>query len=256
MTRILAGFAIIIAVFSGAGWLTLQRVKGETIQTSNHQVAGAQDSIVDEQPTPEPVTYDIDSPTSLTVIVNKLRPLPQDYRAPDLIAPAVTLHQAASAENMQVRQIMEADLIRLFADAAAAGIQIEVGSAYRSAATQKSLYNGYVASSGQAYADLTSARPGYSEHQTGLSIDFVASSGACFIEQCFADQPEGQWLAAHAHEYGFVLRYPLNKTSVTGYDFEPWHFRYLGIDIATSIYQQDITVEEFFGLPPAPDYAP
>ncbi len=256
MQRILMLFAVIIAIGTTAGYVGLKQA---TKTTATGTIANnSQNPKSTPAPSAEPTAiapkYDIDSPDSVTVVVNKQRPLPLDYRAVDLYAPPVKLRQSASTENMQVRQVMEADLVAMFEAANEAGLQLAIGSAYRSAATQKTLYNGYVASSGQVYADLTSARPGFSEHQTGLSIDFVRFDGSCFIEKCFADTAEGTWLANNAHRFGFVLRYPLNKTDITGYDFEPWHFRYLGVEPATAIYEQNITVEEFFELGPAPDY--
>ena len=204
----------------------------------------------------EPVQYDIDSPASLTAVINKTRPLPINYQADDLYSPGVPLRQSPNTQNMLVRRVMEADLKALVAAAKAAGSQLVIGSAYRSADTQRSLYDGYVRSSGQATADLTSARPGHSEHQTGLAIDFTNAASTCFLETCFADTKEGTWLAANAHGFGFILRYPLHKTPVTGYSFEPWHYRYVGNPLASQIHVSGQTLEEFFGLPKAPHYNP
>jgi hypothetical protein len=110
--------------------------------------------------------------------------------------------------------------------------------------------------SGQASADLRSARPGYSEHQTGLAIDISALPENCTLDEtCFADTA-GQWLATNAFKWGVVLRYPSDKTPVTGYEFEPWHYRYVGVALATEMHNTGITtLEEFFGLPAAPTYA-
>src|SRR5690606_37608630 len=135
------------------------------------------------------------------------------------------------------------------------GKEMQIQSAYRSYGVQVNVYNGWVNQLGQAGADLTSARPGHSEHQTGLAVDISSVPAVCALDQCFADTPEGKWLAAHAHKWGFVLRYPNGKTSVTGYEFEPWHYRYVGVDLATAMHETGIrTLEEFFGLPAAPDY--
>lgn len=257
MQKLFLAFVLSVIAATG-GYVLLHNTKAEapsnprvieSSQTNNQNSASTTKS--DEE---SAVTYDIDSPDSTTVIVNKLRPLPEDFKADDLFVPDAPLRQSASSENMHVRKVLETDLLALFAAASDAGIRIQIGSAYRSAATQNSLYNGYVASSGQAFADLTSARPSFSEHQTGLSIDFSSEDGQCFLEKCFADTIEGKWLAANAPNYGFVLRYPLNKTAITGYDFEPWHFRYLGKQIASQITDSGVTVEEFFGTGPAPDY--
>lgn len=247
---------IIVAIFGTGSYVVLQQNKagapGYDMPTETQQ---ASQGVFGESVTPTPKQYDIDSPNSVTVMVNKMRPLPADHKAEDLYAPNVPLRQSADAENMQVRRIMENDLNALSAAASQAGVPVTIGSAYRSAATQTTLYNGYVAASGQAFADLTSARPGYSEHQTGLAIDFMGAHG-CFLEKCFADTPEGSWLATNAHRYGFVLRYPLNKTDITGYDFEPWHFRYIGTEPAAEVYEKGLTLEEYFQTGPAATYKP
>ena len=109
---------------------------------------------------------------------------------------------------------------------------------------------------GQAGADLTSARPGHSEHQTGLAVDISAVPATCALDQCFADTVQGKWLAKNAYKWGFVLRYPNKMTSITGYEFEPWHYRYVGVELATEMHTTGIkTLEQFFDLPAAPGYA-
>jgi zinc D-Ala-D-Ala carboxypeptidase len=102
-------------------------------------------------------------------------------------------------------------------------------------------------------SDPTTAPPGRSEHQTGLAIDIGSESGYCSLAECFADTPEGQWLAANAWRFGFLLRYPADKIDITGYTFEPWHYRYIGVDLSTEMHERGVTtLEEFFGLPAAP----
>jgi D-alanyl-D-alanine carboxypeptidase len=108
---------------------------------------------------------------------------------------------------------------------------------------------------GKAVADSQSARPGYSEHQTGLAVDVEPTSRKCEVEACFGDTPEGKWVAANAHKFGFIIRYPKNMQSVTGYIYEPWHIRYVGKELAGEMHKQNIaTLEQFFGLEAAPDY--
>ena len=114
-------------------------------------------------------------------------------------------------------------------------------SAYRSYSTQESIYNSYVKRNGQEKADTFSARPGHSEHQTGLAVDInTASSSANF-----QNTEEYQWLINNSYKYGFILRYPDKKNHITGYKYEPWHYRYVGIDVATKIFLEDITFEEY-----------
>lgn len=198
-------------------------------------------------------TFSIDDPASLWVVVNKLRPLnPQDYAAPDLVSVPVPYVNAPT-----LRQEASDQIVAMFAQyQAETGNQMQSQSAYRSYSVQVNVYQGWVNSLGQAGADQTSARPGHSEHQTGLAMDISGVPATCALDQCFADTNQGQWLAANAYKWGFILRYPNGLTNITGYEFEPWHYRYVGIELATEMHDTGIqTMEEFFGLPPAPDYA-
>ena len=126
--------------------------------------------------------------------------------------------------------------------AANEGLNIYLSSGYRSYSQQDAIYNNYVSWYGQAQADTFSARPGHSEHQTGLAIDVNT------IDDSFAGTPEAIWLENHAHEYGFIIRYPKGKESITGYKYEPWHIRYLGVEKATDVYNSGLTLEEYLGI--------
>ena len=131
---------------------------------------------------------------------------------------------------------------RLVYAAAREGLNIYLSSGYRSYSTQYGLYHRYGARDGYAAADTYSARPGHSEHQTGLALDVNT------ITASFAYTREGRWLAAHAHEYGFIIRYPADKTAVTGYIYEPWHIRYLGTEMAKAVFASGLCLEEFLGI--------
>ncbi|MFT4232777.1 MAG: D-alanyl-D-alanine carboxypeptidase family protein [Leucobacter sp.] len=194
----------------------------------------------------------VDDPMSIWVVSNKLRPLdPLDF-APSDLSP---LEGVENEYGQPLREPAARAVERLMAAAAADGQTLWVISAYRDYATQVALYDGYVARDGQEAADTYSARPGHSEHQTGLAVDFD-DHGDCYLAACFADTPAGAWLAVHAHEYGFILRYPEGKQDVTGFMPEPWHFRYVGTELAEEMRTSGVTtLEEFFGLPAAPDYA-
>ena len=120
-------------------------------------------------------------------------------------------------------------------------INLRSVSAYRSYSTQKSIYNNYVKRNGQTKADTFSARAGHSEHQTGLAIDINPASSNAHFE----NTKEYDWLINNSYKYGFILRYPLNKTHITGYKYEPWHYRYVGIEAATKIHEENITYEEY-----------
>ena len=95
-----------------------------------------------------------------------------------------------------------------------------------------------------------SAVPGHSEHETGLAIDVSGSDGKCAATDCFGDTMEAKWLAEHAAEYGFIIRYPKGKESITGYKYEPWHLRYVGVQIASEIAEQASTLEEYYNAVP------
>lgn len=191
----------------------------------------------------------IDEPTSITVVVNKRRSLASSYVPPDLVVPTWS-----GAAGLPLRAEAARAVEVLAADAAAAGISLRSVSSYRSYARQEVIHNGYVAREGVAGADTHSARPGHSEHQTGLVVDFDDGAG-CSLSTCFANTAGGQWLVANAYRYGFILRYPNGLQHIVGYSYEPWHYRYVGVETATAMHTGGIaTLEEYFGLPAAPDY--
>lgn len=197
--------------------------------------------------------FSTDDPASRWVVVNKLRPLqPIDYE-PALVRANVT-HVYAPLMRPEAAVALQ-QMFDAGAAEGAGGMQLQ--NSYRSYATQVAVHTQQVAQYGQATADAQSARPGFSEHQTGYALDIATVPSVCAIQECFGVTPQGQWLAANAYRFGFVLRYPQGKQAVTGYIVEPWHFRYVGVELATEMHRVGITtLEEFFGLPPAPDYAP
>lgn len=208
-------------------------------------------------PAPSPPAFDrsrlsIDDPASIWVVVDKLRPLnPLEHAPADLVDTPVSFQNAPS-----LRAEAAAAMATMFSTAAAEGAgEMTLQSAYRSYATQVGVYNRYVGSIGQAAADAQSARPGHSEHQTGLAADISPIPLSCVLEECFGETPQGRWLAENSWRFGYVLRYPADKTPVTGFIYEPWHFRYVGVELATELRTTGVTtLEEFFGLPPAPGY--
>lgn len=126
--------------------------------------------------------------------------------------------------------------------AAEEGLDIYLSSGFRSYEYQSQIYNNYSNIYGSETADTFSARPGHSEHQTGLAIDVNT------IDDSFAGTPEAIWLAEHAHEFGFIIRYPADKVDITGYKYEPWHIRYLGVELATDVYNSGLCLEEYLGI--------
>ncbi|WP_348789830.1 M15 family metallopeptidase [Leifsonia sp. NPDC080035] len=194
----------------------------------------------------------IDDPASTWVVVNKARALsPLDYAPADLDYPDVTY---VNRQPMR-REVADA-LVRMFhAGRVEAGLGFSVQSAYRSFESQTRVYDDDVHTNGQAYADTDTARPGHSEHQTGLAVDISAVPAHCSLAACFAGTPQGTWLAANAWRFGFLLRYPADKVPVTGFTFEPWHYRYIGVPLAAQLHTTGVTtLEEFFGVPGGTEY--
>ena len=178
------------------------------------------------------------NPTSYDFIVNKNIKLTSDYVPNDL--ELIDLNY--SCENKYLRKKAKIAFEEMAKDAKNEGYTIIAVSTYRSYDYQEKLYNGYVKDKGFYYADLASARAGHSEHQTGLAFD-VANSTLDYDN--FEETKEFIWMKNNAYKYGFILRYPKAKFHITGFKYEPWHYRYVGSDIATYIYENNITLEEY-----------
>lgn len=189
-------------------------------------------------------------PQSMTVLVNKQRQLPDQYQPTDLVFPKVPFLLPEKSEKRQMRKEAAKALEQLFAAAKADGVALAGVSAYRSHAYQKALFNRYVQKDGLEKASMYSAVPGTSEHETGLAIDVSGIDGKCAATSCFAGTKEAIWLAAHAQEYGFIIRYPEGKEDITGYIYEPWHLRYVGKETAQAISEKQTTLEEYLGVAP------
>lgn len=231
----------------------------ESTQSASQEETRGQAAETSEQPSPvtafDKTKHSIDEPGSIWWVVNKTRPLPSGYVPADLVVPDVRLRLSSGNEQMQASGTIVPSLKEMFSAAGKEGVSLVFGSGYRSEALQRQFYNSYVAQDGQAAADRYSARPGTSEHQTGLTFDATSPSGACHLETCFENTPEGKWLRENSHKYGFIIRYPEDKEHITGYSYEPWHMRYVGPELATEMKSTGIkTLEEFFDLPAAPDY--
>lgn len=242
-------FAVAATVLVVAGGVLIGTVIASKAQSTPTPTASAATKKATPTPTPTPTPtfnkalYSIDDPASYWIVVNKHRPLnPLQYEPSDLVEAPVPYAYA----NI-VRQAVADAVVRMFADyTAQTGDQLRLQSVFRDYSIQQSIYDGN---------DTLTARPGHSEHQTGLAIDISPLSGECATQICFAQTQAGQWLAANAWQYGFVLRYPDGKTDITGYQFEPWHYRYVGPELATEMHNTGVqTLEEFFGLEAAPTY--
>ena len=187
--------------------------------------------------------YTIDGVTYVDgyMIVNKTYTVSSDFVPKDTYKPSEgktnTCNDCINNTVYKAWKVMQAD-------AASLGLNIRITSGYRPYQTQNTIYNRYVARDGKEKADTYSARPGSSEHQTGLCFDLNSISDA------FANTAEGRWVNENAYKYGFIIRYPKNKSNETGYKYESWHLRYVGTDLSYKLYNNGdwISMEAYFGL--------
>jgi len=201
--------------------------------------------------TPEPTIdsiiedpIDLISLDSINILINKTHPLPSDYVPEDMIKPNVICKK----EDIKLKREAAEAIEEMFDAAKKDGYSLAIGSAYRSYNYQKNLYNNYVKRDGEEAANRYSAKPGQSEHQTGLAADLSREDGYCYLSNCFKDTEEGKWLKENAYLYGFILRYPEGKEEITGYIFEPWHYRYIGKKEALKVYESGLTLEEYYEI--------
>ena len=182
---------------------------------------------------------DIEKGTLL--LTNKYYYLEKDYYYGEL----VKMDSKYDNQNGNMLNSVAYDAFKQLVDQAELeGYHIRNNSAYRSYDTQNNLYNSYKKSNGIDYADEWSARPGHSEHQTGLALDVGVQTK--YASGKFESSKEFIWMKNNSYKYGFILRYPKGKEHITGYSYEPWHYRYVGIEAATYIYENDITFEEYY----------
>lgn len=189
--------------------------------------------------------------SSLVVLVNKRNPLDPITYVPAL----VPLARVGVGGGELMRPEAANAMGRMVSAARSSGIQMQVGSGYRSYWTQASLFASYVARDGLVEAETYSARAGYSEHQTGLAADMSSPNEGCYLHTCFGNTKAGQWIAANSWRYGFIVRYPRGYTHITGFIWEPWHVRYVGVEVATAMHNRGIpTYEQYMDSPAAPTY--
>ena len=223
----------------------------ESIQTIADQVQAKPVTIFD------PPKYSIDEADSIWVVVNKQRQIsPLKYQPTNLVFPAFPKPKIQNPFGLQLREEAAFAAVELAAAIRAAGKgTLILNSGFRTYKNQQGLYNRTRDTRGLAVAEKLSARPGHSEHQLGLAADFSVKGQGCVVMVCFGNTEAGKWLATNAQEYGFVLRYPKGYKPITGFQYEPWHFRYVGVELATEMRTKGIkTLEEFWGLEAAPDY--
>ncbi|WP_434121720.1 M15 family metallopeptidase [Salinicoccus roseus] len=216
---------VLVLIVAGCG-ITLDEAETQAHGTFEKDYATAEVGELEVLPdieVIEGVTYVDD-----ILVVNKEIPLPSDYN-PGLQPEVIEAYQ------------------QMFRDGAERGLDFVLVSDFRTYQYQEQLYNNYVARDGQEAADQYSARPGHSEHQTGLAVDVGSADSASNLTVKFGDTPEYAWLKDVAHEYGFIVRYPEGKEHITGYQYEPWHIRYIG-DEAEAVYESGLSLEEYLGI--------
>jgi zinc D-Ala-D-Ala carboxypeptidase len=191
----------------------------------------------------------IQNPLNILALVNKQFALPDGYEPNDLVKPNVSFSYGnQDIEKSYLRKEAASALETMFKDAKDSGINLNAVSGYRSYQRQEVLFDAEVSRVGREQAVQAVAVPGNSEHQTGLAMDISSDSVNNTLTEQFESTVEGQWLKENAHRYGFILRYPKGKETITGYQYEPWHFRFVGEKAAKLIYKKDLTLEEYFNV--------
>jgi D-alanyl-D-alanine carboxypeptidase len=180
----------------------------------------------------------VKNPNDILVLVNKQNKLDKNDKANDL----EMLDTKYANENKLLRKEAKINIENLIKEAQKDGFDITVVSAYRSFDYQKMLFTNYVKNYSKKYALSCSAKAGHSEHQTGLAVDVMGENKDYNL---FEETKEMKWMSKNAHKYGFILRYPKGKENITGFKYEPWHYRYVGVEAATEIYEKNITLEEY-----------
>ncbi|HLR79752.1 MAG TPA: D-alanyl-D-alanine carboxypeptidase family protein [Bacillota bacterium] len=187
----------------------------------------------------------IENPYDVLALINKEHALPAEYIPEDLVTPDVRFPFTEDLPKKQMRKVAARALEDLFKDADDAGLDLFAQSGYRSYERQEAIFAANIEKNGEKAANKYSARPGESEHQSGLTMDVTSPGVEYDLVIAFEDTPEGKWIKKHASDYGFIIRYPKGKEDITQYQYEPWHLRYVGKKAAKEIMQEDITLEEY-----------
>jgi D-alanyl-D-alanine carboxypeptidase len=191
----------------------------------------------------------IQNPENKLTLVNKVFALPEDYIPGDLVRPNVEFSFGnQDIEKSYMRQEAASALEDMFADAKSQDIHLFAVSGYRSYQRQDDNFHNKVNTMGEEAAAKLVAYPGNSEHQTGLAMDISSQSANFKLTEQFGETPEGKWLMQNAHRFGYILRYPKGLETITGYNYEPWHYRYVGLKAAAEIYKNQLTLEEYFNI--------
>ncbi|MEG1506539.1 MAG: D-alanyl-D-alanine carboxypeptidase family protein [Bacilli bacterium] len=193
--------------------------------------------------------YTLDLKTDMSkgtsILVNKYYQLDSTYKPDDLVTISTNYSWGELGDN-QTRQVTYDAFLNMWQGAKDAGYYLMVNSSFRTYQSQEEIFNYYKETKGEKYADSLAARPGYSEHQSGLALDIFSKQNT--NKKTFKDSETAKWLKENSYKYGFILRYPEEITYITGYDFEAWHYRYVGNEIAEFIFKNNISFEEYYAF--------
>lgn len=261
---IIAGAILIVLVGGVVGTLVHSALKNKATHTSNsNEYYYNEESNINR----DEVTVSLDpmavlpsrdevntTPDSIYCLVNKEYSLPADYKPDDLVIPNVSFNIDYDSEKKYLRQEASDALESLFEAAKKEGLELFAVSGYRSYARQQEIYETNLKTRGTTHTNQYSAKPGYSEHQTGLVMDISCESEHYDLQESFGETPEGIWVSENCAKYGFIIRYPEDKCEITGYAYEPWHLRYVGVTMATFLTENTLTLDEYYYYEPSYDF--
>lgn len=234
-------------IYAGGGAEVVSDKSNQANINVNKSVEDDVDNLLDEETASVFATVRKNE-NDLVILCNKHVMLGEDYIPDDLVVPDVPLVYPADYQQSHLRDDAAVALERMFEDASKVE-ELEtlyLVSGYRSYDYQYEIFNNSLRNRGKEHTEKYMAKPGHSEHQTGLTADISTQSMGFALEQSFEDTKEGQWLAANAHKYGFILRYPSDRVETTGYAFEPWHFRYVGEEVSEYMYERSLVLEDIY----------
>jgi len=185
-------------------------------------------------------TKKTDLSKGILMLTNKFYSLDNTYNSDNMVTVSKTY---SYGENQMLTNETYNAFLEMFNDAKEHDLTLIINSSFRSYEDQEEIYNEYKNTRGEDYADTIAAKPGFSEHQTGMAIDIQTYGSRA---STFEEFDEFKWLKDNAHKYGFIMRYPKDKEYLTGYEYESWHYRYVGIEVATYIYENNITFDEYY----------
>ncbi len=264
--KIIIASAVLIVLASGFGVSHAYIAYKEAAHTSSNNRYYTEDiGSLKEKPLPtiEECLSEADLPTrekivttpgSIFCLVNKEYSLPSDYVPEDLVVPDVKFSIDYESEKKYMRKVAADSLEEMFKAAKDEKLELIAVSGYRSYQRQQEIYEKNLKTRGTSHTNQYSAKPGYSEHQTGLVMDISCQSENFDLQESFGETPEGIWVAENAHLYGYIIRYPEEKCNITGYAYEPWHLRYVGVAMSTYLYQHNLTLDEYYHYKPSFDF--